>query len=52
MTYEEWMDEIEIYGTRYERFLNEWDHGISVERMEEWLKTAYNMGLEHKNDKS
>lgn len=47
MTYEEWMNEIENYGTRFERFLNEWDHGMDVNRMEEWLKAAYNLGLEH-----
>ena len=47
MTYEEWMNEIESYGTRFERFLNEWDNGMDVNRMEEWLKAAYNLGLEH-----
>ena len=31
-------DEIENYGTRYERFLEEWDHGMDIARMEEWLK--------------
>jgi len=47
MTYNEWMNEIENYSTRYDRFLEEWDNGMSVERMEEWLEAAYNMGLEH-----
>ena len=47
MTYNEWMNEIENYATRYERFLEEWDNGMSVERMEEWLKASYDMGLEH-----
>ena len=47
MTYNEWMNETENYATRYDRFLEEWDNGISVERMEEWLKAAYDMGLEH-----
>jgi hypothetical protein len=46
MTFEEWLSEIENYGTRYERFLEEWDHGMSVERMKEWLKSAYEMGLD------
>ena len=45
MTYDEWMNEIESYGTRKERFLNEWDHGMSDKRMEEWLKAAYIMGF-------
>jgi len=49
MTYEEWMNEIENYGTRFERFLEEWDNGMDVQRMEEWLKSAYNMGLEHRD---
>ena len=47
MTYDEWMNEIENYGTRYERFLSEWDAGMDVARMQEWLKAAYQMGLEH-----
>jgi len=45
MTYDEWMNEIESYGTRRERFLNEWDNGMSDKRMEEWLKAAYTMGF-------
>ena len=48
MTYEEWMNEIENYGTRYERFREEWDNDMDVNRMEEWLKSAYNMGLKHR----
>ena len=47
MTYNEWMNEIENYATRYDRFLEEWDNGISVERMQEWLEAAYDMGLKH-----
>ena len=47
MTYDDWMNEIENYGTRRERFLNEWDHGMSDKRMEEWLKAAYDMGSKH-----
>ena len=47
MTYDEWMNEVENYGTRYERFLSEWDAGMDVVRMQEWLKAAYQMGLEH-----
>jgi len=42
------MNEIENYSTRYDRFLEEWNNGMSVERMEEWLKAAYDMGLKHK----
>jgi len=29
MTFEEWLFEIENYGTRMERFLSEWDNGMS-----------------------
>jgi hypothetical protein len=47
MTYNEWMNETENYSTRYDRFLEEWDNGMSVERMQEWLKAAYDMGLKH-----
>ena len=47
MTYDDWMNEIENYGTRRERFLEEWDNGMSDKRMEEWLKAAYAMGFEH-----
>ena len=50
MTYEEWMNEIENYGTRRERFLEEWDHSMSDERMEEWLKAAYAIGLKHMSE--
>jgi hypothetical protein len=50
MTYNEWMNEIENYSTRYDRFLEEWDNGMSVERMQEWLKASYDMGLEHKEN--
>jgi len=30
MTYNEWMNEIENYATRYDRFLEEWDNDMSV----------------------
>jgi hypothetical protein len=49
MTFDEWLSEIENYGTRQERFYAEWDAGMSDARMIEWLKAAYQMGLEHKN---
>jgi hypothetical protein len=46
MTFDEWLSEIENYGTRQERFYEEWDNGMSDARMIEWLKSAYTMGLE------
>ena len=45
--FEDWFNERENFSTRSDRFLEEWDNGISVERMKEWLKAAYDMGLEH-----
>ena len=42
----DWLDEIENYGTRWERFLNEWDTGMTPERMIEWLYAAYEIGKE------
>jgi hypothetical protein len=48
MTFEEWMFEIENYGTRMERFLEEWDNGMSEKDIMKWLKAAYQMGLEHR----
>ena len=47
MTFEEWMYEIENYGTRMERFLSEWDNGMSDKDIMKWLKAAYEMGVEH-----
>jgi len=47
MTFEEWMYEIENYGTRMERFLSEWDNGMSDKDIMKWLQAAYEMGVEH-----
>ena len=46
MTFEEWLFEIENYGTRMERFLSEWDNGMSDTDIMKWMKAAYNMGRE------
>lgn len=43
-TFSEYLYEIENYGTRYERLMEEWDNGMTVERMMEWLNAAYNAG--------
>ena len=42
--FHDWLDEIENYGTRYERFLSEWDSGMTPERMLQWLYSAYEVG--------
>lgn len=48
MTFEEWLMETENYGTRLERFLEEWDHGMSESDIMNWMRAAYQMGLEHR----
>lgn len=40
-TFDEWLYEIENYGTRFERFLNEWDDGMNEKRALEWLRAAW-----------
>lgn len=48
MTFEEWLDEIEVYGSRRERFFEDL---LAVESpyvptpdMIKWLRAAYNVG--------
>lgn len=38
---EDWLSEIENFGTRYERFLEEWDNGMDEKRMKQWLQAAW-----------
>jgi hypothetical protein len=47
MRFEEWLLETENTGTRLERFLSEWDNGMSESDIMVWMKAAYEMGLEH-----
>ena len=51
MRFEEWLLETENYGSRLERFLNEWDNGMSESDIMKWMKAAYMMGLEHSENK-
>ena len=44
MTYDEWMNEVENYGTRYERFLSEWDAGMDVARTARLFIYFYEIG--------
>ena len=44
--YDDWMNEVEGVGTRFERFLDEWDAGMSVERMQQWLRAAWECSRE------
>ena len=48
IAFHQWLDEIENYGTRYERFLEEWDQGMTPERVLQWLHSAYTIGKEAK----
>ena len=41
--FHDWLDEIENYGTRYERLLDEMQH-MTPERMLQWLYSAYEIG--------
>lgn len=43
-TFDDWFYEIENYGTRSERFFEEWDNGMDPKRMIEWLIAAYDCG--------
>lgn len=52
MTLTEWLEEIEVYSSRIERFIDDCDHHRagstgSNERMIAWLRAAYEIGREH-----
>lgn len=52
MTLTEWLEEVEGYGLRIERFIDDCDHHRegstgSNERMIAWLRAAYEVGREH-----
>lgn len=52
MTFDEWLEETELFSTRSERFFNDLDHHKdgskgSYNRMVEWLKAAYLVGHDH-----
>ena len=47
MTFDEWMNEVEITGTRYDRFYEEFLSHQPNDHLMEWLRAAYQMGLEH-----
>lgn len=57
MTFTEWLEEVEVYSARIERFINDCDHHRvgstgSNERMIEWLRTAYEVGRAHEAQKN
>ena len=48
MTFEEWLNEIEVFGVRLERLyedLNDYQ-GDNIEIVTRWLKAAYDVGYE------
>ena len=48
MTFDEWMNEVEITGTRYDRLHDTFPlQYTDREQLMEWLRAAYQMGLEH-----
>ena len=54
MTFEEWLDEIEVYGSRRERFFEdllavESPH-VPTPDMIKWLRAAYEVGYAHGKD--
>ena len=51
MSFEEWLDEVEVFSLRRERFLYDLDHHKegsegSYNRMLVWLKAAYDAGAD------
>jgi hypothetical protein len=55
MTLTEWLEEIEGYGLRVERFIDDCDHHKkgstgSNERMIQWLRAAYEAGYKEGQD--
>ena len=52
MTLTEWLEEVEGYSLRLERFIDDCDNHRegstgSNDRMISWLRAAYEVGLEH-----
>lgn len=48
MTFDEWLDEIEVFGSRLERLyedLNDYQ-GDNIEIVLKWLEAAYKVGYE------
>jgi len=57
MTFDEWLDEIEVFSTRRERLNEDVDfaavmtgnlsHNLAHKRMYDWLRAAYDEGVKH-----
>lgn len=51
MKFEDWFDEVEVFGLRSERFFDDlyaykFD-GVDAAHLVKWLKAAYNAGHDH-----
>lgn len=49
-TFDDWFKEIENYGTREERFLDEFGQHEGRARMIEWLQAAWKCALEEREN--
>ena len=49
-TFDDWFNEIENYGTRGERFLDEFGQHEGRARMIEWLRAAWHCAQEEKKE--
>lgn len=51
MKFDDWFDEIEVFGLRSERFYDDlltYKHdGVDAEHLVKWLKAAYQSGHDH-----
>lgn len=48
-SFSDWLDEIENYGTRHERFLDEF-HKSDTNRIRQWLEAAWNCARQQQED--
>ena len=44
--FEDWLDERENFASRFERLLDEYDGHMSVARLQEWLRAAWDCARE------
>ena len=44
MEFKEWLDEMEGYGSRFERLLDEFEEVKDVQKLLRWLEAAYQVG--------
>lgn len=49
MTFDEWLDEIEIFASRSERLYGDFPEVEDKEKLLKWLEAAYSVGHNHKS---